>query len=138
MPGDSIVLEKRKEAVSIAYKAFLVFDDQFGCVAFASNRPGVKCTDVLHIFLEVPLFQAVFLDCFHHRDNQVSDFRDKGFIFAIEWAFPEIVVQITDEVHPTFLLLARYGIIARVEICDEDTIVGLQKLIGNACFSGFA
>ena len=129
MPGDSIVFEKRKEAFSIADKAFLVFDDQLGCVVFASNRPSVKCADVLHKFLEVPFFQAVFLDRFHYWDNQVSDFRDKGFILAIERIQPEIIVQITDEVHPTFLLPARYGIIAGVEIGDENTVIVLQKLM---------
>ena len=92
MPGNPIVLEKRKEAFSIADKAFLVFDDQFGCVLFASNYPGVKCIDVLHEFLEVPVFQAIFLYRFHNRDNQVSNFRHKGFIFAIERAFPKIVI----------------------------------------------
>ncbi len=93
---------------------------------------------MLHEFLEVSLLQAVLLDSFHNRDNQVSDFRHKGFIFAIERAFPEVVVQITDEVHPTFLLSACYGIIARVEIGNEDPVVVFQKLMGNGRFSGFA
>ena len=138
MPEDSIVLEKRKEAVSIADKAFLVCDDQFGCVLFASNCLGVKCIDVLHEFLQVPFFQAVFLYRFHNRDNQVSDFRHKGSIFVIERVFPKIVVQITDEVHSTLLLPARYGIITGIEIGDKDTVVVFQKLMGDSRFSGFA
>src|SRR5260370_16649045 len=137
MPGNPIVLEKRKEAFSIADKAFLVFDDQFGCVLFSRNCPGVKCIDVLHEFLEVPFFQAIFLYCFHNRDNQVSNFSHKGFIFAIERILPEVVVQITDEMYPTFLLSACYGIIAGAELGDEDTIVVLQKPMGatsSSCF----
>jgi len=138
MPGDTIMFQKRKEAISIADKAFLVCDDQFGCVLFASNRPGVKCADMLHEFLEVPFFQAVFLYSFHNRDNQVPDFRHKGFIFPIERILPEIVVQISDEVYPTFLLPACYAIITRVKIGDENTVVVLQKFMGNGCFSGLA
>jgi len=97
MPGNLIVLEKCKEAFSITDKAFLVCDDQFGCVLFASNYPCVKCIDVLHEFLEIPFFQAIFLDRFHNWDDQVSHFRHKGSIFAIERTFPEIVIEITNE-----------------------------------------
>src|SRR5205823_1812246 len=135
MPGDSIVLEKRKEAVSIADKAFLVCDDQFGCVLLSRNCPSIKCIDLLHEFLEVPFLQSIFLYCFHNRDDQVSDFRHKGFKFAIEGMLPEVVVQITDEMHPTFLLSACNGIITGVEIGDENTVVVLQKFMSNGCFS---
>src|SRR5258708_39619909 len=92
MPRDSIVLQKGKEAVSIADKAFLVGKDQFGCVMLSCNYPSVKCIDLLPELREVPFFQAIFLYRFHKRDDQISDFGHKGFVFAIKWALPEVVV----------------------------------------------
>ncbi len=138
MPGNSIVFEKGKEAVSIADKAFLVFEDEFGSVQFISNRPHVKCIDLLHEGMQVLFFQAILLYRFHNRDNQVFDFRYKDFILAIERIGPQIVVQITNEVHPAFLLFACQAIVPRVEIGDKDPIIVLQNFMDNGRFSGWA
>ena len=76
----------------------------------------VKSVDLFSEFFEFSFFQAILLDCFHNWYDKVPYFQNKCFKFDVKWCFPKIIVDISNEMNPTFLLLTVYRVIARVEV----------------------
>src|SRR6266702_5150237 len=116
IPWDTVVINKRKEALSIPLKTALISDGQVGMVGSVHNNPFVEVLYLLAEFLEVSFLEPIPLNSFQYGDNQVLDFQDECFKFTVEWELPEILVQVANQVNKTFLLPALYRIVARVKI----------------------
>src|SRR6266702_7730684 len=81
--------------------------------------------------MKMSYLEPILLNGFKHRDNQILDLQDEGFKFTIERELPEILVQISNQVNKTFLLLTLYRIIAGVKIRDQNALVARQKIMRN-------
>ena len=66
--------------------------------------------------LEMLLLQSILLHSMHNRNDEVAYCGDKRFQFYIKGGGPQVIIQVSDEVYPTFLLAASHGIIGRIKI----------------------
>jgi hypothetical protein len=125
MPRNTIFVEERKEIVTIAEKAFLKFDGGFRCVGSVQNMALVEVVDRGVEFLEMSAFQAIRFYRLKDGDEEVLHLEDERLEFEVKRIAPQLVVEIADEMDQAFLLAACDGIIPRIEIRDEHTLIVL-------------
>jgi hypothetical protein len=77
---------------------------------------AIKMVNGLPKILEMPLFQPILLHSLHYRNDEVVYFSDKCFEFCVKGGCPQVIIQVSDEVYPTFLLAASHRIIGRIKI----------------------
>ena len=116
VPRDPIVLEECEEVFLIPYKAFLIGEDIFRSIGFVQNHLAVKLVNGFPKMLEILLLQPVLLHSVHNRKDEVAYCGDDRFQFCIKGDCPQVIIQVSDEVYPTFLLAASHGIIGRIKI----------------------
>ena len=92
-------------------------------VRVVENDLRIKARYVLLKGVKVSLFQTILLDRFHNRHDEISDRQDECFQFYIKRCSPQVIIQIADEVHPTFLLPTSHGVIPRIEIRNQDAMI---------------
>jgi hypothetical protein len=115
-PGYAIVFEESKQTFTVLDETLLVFESKFRIVMVVENDLFIEESYLLLKFVKVSLFQTILLDCLHNRHDEISDLQDEYFKFCVKWCCPQIIIQIADEVNPTFLLPASYRVITRIEI----------------------
>ena len=122
-PGYLIVFEESKEIFTVPYETVLVFEREFRVVMLVENDLFIKESYVLLKVVQMSLFQTILLDRFHNRHDEIPDLQDESFKFNVKRCCPQIIIEISDEVYPTFLLLTSYGVITRIEIRNQDAMI---------------
>jgi hypothetical protein len=72
---------------------------------------------------EMAGFAPELLDIHEHRYQQVAHRRNEMFVLGIKWVFPKIVIQVADQMHEAFLLLAFDRVVAAVEVRHQNPFV---------------
>src|SRR6266487_5389690 len=116
MPRDTVFSQESKQTIPISNKPFLVGQNQVCFILLVYDDLSIEDVYLLLKFMQVPSFQTIILYRFHNGDNEISHFYYECLIFFIKRIFLQIVIQISNEVHPTFLLSAFNSIIAGVKI----------------------
>ncbi len=78
--------------------------------------PSIKAFYVMFKLSQISSFQPVLLYRLHNRHNEISHCEHECLIFAIHGVCLKIIVEISNQMHPAFLLFACDGVIAGIKV----------------------
>jgi hypothetical protein len=103
VPRNTILLKETKQRFSVAHKPLLILLRYFRGILFALNHRPVGPVDLPREFAKMFRSQSPAIDVLENRHNEIFDGQDKMLKFLIEGKLPQIVIQISNQMNPTFL-----------------------------------
>jgi len=121
----------------VARKPLLILLRYFQSVLFAVNYCPVKPIHLFCEFAKMFRSQPPAIDGLENGHNEIFDGQDKILKFLIEGKLPQIVIQISNQMNPAFLLPARQSVISWIKVGHNYTLISTQKFLHNGSFPGF-